>query len=114
MEPDKVAVIVWFASIVSIAMVMEFTKAFKSKARGFWYSLSAILSVSATCSVWFGLDHSGNIFLLPLVIFIGWIAQYAIDMYGFKKLADKFAHAWAVKHGYEKIVKLEETQDEQI
>lgn len=109
MEQDKIAVIVWLVSILTVATAMEIIKTFKKKMpKMFWFVLSIILSVLATCSVWYGLLHSGNSFLLPLVLVTGWIAQFILDMYGLKKLFAKLSKAWAIKNGY---IKLEDHEE---
>ncbi len=103
MSNDKIAIIVWVTSILTVAVAMELTKAFKEKARWFWTSLSVFLSAVGTLSVWFGLEHTGNCFLLPIVLIAGWLAQYVVDMLGVKKVFLWVFNGMAKKYGYEKI-----------
>lgn len=103
MNTDIQALIVWGASIVMVALAMEFTKAFKESKPKFWRTLSIILSAVGTLSVWFGMKHTGNNWLLPLVLGSGWLLQYGIDMFGWKKLFTLVFNGMAKKYGYEKI-----------
>lgn len=103
MNTDIQTLIVWGASIVMVALAMEFTKAFKESKPMFWRTLSIILSAVGTLSVWFGMKHTGNNWLLPLVLGSGWLLQYGIDMFGWKKLFTLVFNGMAKKYGYEKI-----------
>jgi len=100
---NKNALIVYVASIVVVAVVMELVKATRTRKPAFWWSLSAIISAVCTCSVWFGMPHEGNIWLLPMALIAGYVGQYVLDMYGVKKAFVKAFNAYAQKHGYEKI-----------
>jgi hypothetical protein len=103
MKPDIIALILFLVSMICVATVMELTKAFKPKKPSFWWLLSAMLSSICTLSVWWGVDHTGKPALLVLVLIVGYIGQYLIDMYGVKKFVIKVFNALAKKHGYEKI-----------
>jgi len=102
MMEDKIALILFAVSILVVATAMECLKASRTRKPIFWSVLSALLSAFCTCSVWFGVRHTGNLWLLPLALIAGYTGQYVLDMYGVKKAFVKIASAWAVKHGYEK------------
>ena len=108
MSNDKIALILFVASICIVAVAMELVKSTGTKKPIFWWTLSGIMSAVCTCSVWFGVDHTGNLWLLPLALIAGYAGQYTLDMYGVKKVFVKVFNALAVKHGYEKI---EDKQD---
>jgi len=107
MSNDKIALILFVASIVIVAIIMELIKAARTKKPVFWWSLSGIMSSICTLSVWFGVDHTGKIGLLPLALITGYVGQYVLDMYGVKKVFIKVFNAYATKHGYEKIKEIE-------
>ena len=109
MRPDVIALILFLVSMICVATVMELTKAFKTKKPSFWWALSTILSSACTLSVWFGIAHTGKQPLLVLVLIVGYIGQYLIDMYGVKKFVIKVFNALAKKHGYEKIPEQKES-----
>ena len=104
---DKIALILFFVSIVVVAIVMELMKAYKKRKPSSWWILSSVLSIICTTSVWFGVDHTGRSGLLPLVLIAGYVGQYLLDMYGVKKALTKIFNAYASKHGYTKIEECE-------
>ena len=104
MSNNVIAIIVFLVSMLVTASIMELVKATKTKKPIFWWVFSGVLSIICTCSVWFGIDHTGNIWLLPLVLITGYLGQYIIDMkIGVKKVFTWIFNSWATKHGYTKI-----------
>ena len=65
---DKTALLLFAASIALVAVIMELVKTYKTKAPWFWWVCSAVISSACTCFVWFGVEHTGNIALLPLFL----------------------------------------------
>ena len=108
---DKIALILFVVGIALVAIVMELLKAYRAKKPSFWWAISGVLSMICTLSVWFGVDHTGKIGLLPLALIAGYVGQYLLDMYGVKKAAIKLFNAYAKKHGYEKIEEEDANKD---
>jgi len=101
---DKIAIILFITSIVVVATTMELFKLTpEPKTKWYWRVLGAGLSAVCTVSVWFGVAHTGTIYLLPLALIAGYVFQYALDMFGVKKAFLLVAKAYAKKHGYEPI-----------
>lgn len=101
MEENLFALVMFVVSMLVVAVIMELVKAGKTKLPVYWWILSAVISAVCSLSVWFGTTHDGNLFLLPLVLIVGYTGQYVIDMkLGVKKVLTYVFNAWAKKHGY--------------
>ena len=99
---DKIAIILFITSIVVVATTMELFKLTpEPKTKWYWRVLGGLLSAVCTISVWFGVDHTGTIALLPLALIAGYVFQYALDMFGVKKLLVVLANAYNKKMGYD-------------
>ena len=99
---DKIAIILFISSIVVVATTMELFKLTpEPKTKWYWRVLGGLLSAVCTVSVWFGVDHTGTIYLLPLALIAGYVFQYALDMFGVKKLFVLLANAYNKKMGYD-------------
>jgi len=99
---DKIAIILFIASIIVVATTMELFKLTpERKTKWYWRVLGGLLSAVCTISVWFGVDHTGTIYLLPLALIAGYVFQYALDMFGVKKLFVVLANAYNKKMGYD-------------
>ena len=77
--------------VVLVAGLVELYKFGEEKKEWKIVTLSIILTLIVVCSVFFGVEHQGNAFTLPLWALGLWYLQKVIDMKFFRKVAKRIA-----------------------
>ena len=75
--------------VVLVAGLVELYKLGKEKKQGSIVALSIFLTLVVVCSVFFGVEHQGNVFTLPIWALAMWYLQKILDMKFFRKVAKR-------------------------
>lgn len=87
----KIFLLFFAGGVILVAGLVELYKLGKEKKQSKIVSLSVFLTLIVVCSVFFGVEHEGNIYTLPLWSLGMWYLQKVVDMKFFRKVAKRIA-----------------------
>ncbi len=87
----KIFLLFFAGGVILVAGIMELYKLGKEKKQSKIIALSILLTLIVVSSVFFGIEHEGNIYTLPLWALGMWYLQKVVDMKFFRKIAKRIA-----------------------
>jgi hypothetical protein len=87
----KTFLLFFAGGVILVAGLVELYKLGNEKKQSKIITLSVFLTLIMVCSVFFGVEHEGNIYTLPLWALGMWYLQKVVDMKFFRKIAKRIA-----------------------